>query len=387
MGVAAGLLFLLNPHHAETVSWVAAVGDLAATFCILAALILFLRYRETPKLRYLLVSLALFTMGLFTRETAVILPLLLLLAILTLRPPGRELKRKATLERRPGTAIDRLREILPLLPYLLPLLLYLAVQALGKSSGSALARGGLKFLPLNPDSIVLGVMDYVHGLVPGGNLLAGLGLDALRVVVWVELAAIVLLAFALWRARWRVALFGLGWLMLTPLLFVFFNAPTDRYFYLPSVGYAIVVASLVTKMPRIAARWTLPSTPWKLLAAAIAGVLVLTQGLSLAAKERNWHDASQASGGVFNDVRRAVVEAPSHANFYFVDLPTFMDGVPTFQNALPQALQLLYRDGTLSGTIVTCEQLESAQLPQPAYFFRFKGNGAEQFADVQDCRK
>lgn len=34
-GLAAGLIFLLDPHHAETVSWVAATGDLVAGFCIL----------------------------------------------------------------------------------------------------------------------------------------------------------------------------------------------------------------------------------------------------------------------------------------------------------------------------------------------------------------
>src|SRR5205823_133378 len=117
---------------------------------------------------------------------------------------------------------------------------YLAVVGTGRASGTgAAARGGLQFHPLNLDSILLGIMDYVHGLVPGGSVLAALPLDALRVLVWVEWAIIVLLAVTLWRAKQQTMLFGLFWLLSTPLLFIFFSPPTDRYFYLPSIGYSI----------------------------------------------------------------------------------------------------------------------------------------------------
>ncbi|HKP54741.1 MAG TPA: glycosyltransferase family 39 protein [Chloroflexia bacterium] len=381
MGLAAGLLFLLNPHHAETVSWIAAVGDLLGSFCILSSLSLFLRFRENPRFPYLLGSLILFTIGLFTRETVVVLPALLFLALLTL---GRHAPwaNKATAHGNPTI----LRDILYASIYLLPLLAYFAVQSVGMG-GTALSRGGLQFRQLNLDSIALGVMDYVHGLVPGGSTIAALPLDSLRVVVWVELAFVALIALALWRMKWRVMLFGAGWLMITPLLFVFFNAPTDRYFYLPSIGYASIAAALIAGIVQAAVRWQIPLAPVKLTAAMLAVALLLPQGLSLAAKERAWHIAGAASGGVFHDMREGVPIPAIHAHFYFVDLPPFLDGVPTFQNALPQALHLVYGDPTLTASSTTCEELGSAELPEPAYFFRFKGNGAEQFASVGECRK
>ena len=40
MAAAAALLFVLVPHHAETVSWIAATGDLLAVACILSALLI-----------------------------------------------------------------------------------------------------------------------------------------------------------------------------------------------------------------------------------------------------------------------------------------------------------------------------------------------------------
>jgi len=386
MGLAAALLFLLNPHHAETVSWIAAIGDLLGTFCILSSLLLFLRFRENPRLYYLSGSLGLFTIGLFTRETVVVLPALILLALLTLGDNIKALQPESSTHLRSRNPTV-LRDFLLLGAYLMPLLLYGVVQLVGRGGETPLARGGLQFRALNADSIALGVMDYVHGLVPGGNLIAGLPLDTLRVVVWVELTAIALLALALWRRRWRVTLFGLGWLMITPLLLVFFNAPTDRYFYLPSIGYAIVAGSLVAGISRVAVKLQLPLAPVKLTAAVLAAALLLSQGLSLAAKERSWHIAGQASGGVFHDVRQPVPAPPARSHFYFVDLPSFLGGVPTFQNALPQALHLIYGDETLTASSTTCEELEGVELQEPAYLFRFKGNGVEQITNVQECGK
>jgi hypothetical protein len=234
-GVAASLLFLLNGHHAETVSWVAAVGDLIAAFCILSALLLFRRYRAQPTPLYLAGSLGMFAVGLLSRETAVVLPVLLLLDVLVFGiGAGRE------------AALPPLRRLLSALgSYGLVLAGYLLLQTLGNDKGQVtMARGGLQFRALNLDSILLGILEYAHGLVPGGNILAQMPLDALRILVWVEWAVIVLLAAGLWRVQ-RTALFGLGWMLVTPLLFVFFSSPTDRYFYLPSIGYSILIAALL----------------------------------------------------------------------------------------------------------------------------------------------
>jgi 4-amino-4-deoxy-L-arabinose transferase-like glycosyltransferase len=375
-GLAAALLFLLNAHHAETVSWVAAIGDLMAACCMLSALILFQRYLEGHSSLSLLTSVALFALGLLSRETAVMLPALLLLSLLML-----------TGEDKPTPPLSRLATAF--ITYVAVLLGYLAVQVLGRSgTQTGLGRGGLQFRALNLDSILLGIMDYVHGLVPGGSLLAGLPLDALRVVVWFEWLAVIALAVVLWRVGYRPALFGLLWLLLTPLLFIFFSAPSDRYFYLPSIGYVIFMTALLTgflawterRLPRL-------HIPARVIAGMLLVGLLLFQAVDLLARENAWRVAGQATGGVFHDIRQAVPEPRDYSAFYFVDLPMFLNGVPTFQNAVQEGVQLIYDNQTIAASAVTCDYLrQQAELPRYSFFFRFKGDGVQQIPGVNECR-
>jgi hypothetical protein len=255
---------------------------------------------------------------------------------------------------------------------------YLLAIGLGRQGGSGVERGGLAFRALNFDSVLLGVFDYVHGLVPGGQTVAGLPLDTLRVVVWVEAALVVMLAVVLWRARMRTALFGLGWLLVTPMVFVFFSPPAPRYFYLPAVGYGILVGALLGSALAVglapgrervyrAARW----------AAALAALaLVAWQVGGLIERESAWRAAGQASGGVWNDTRTAVPEPEDYAAFFYVDLPEAMDGVPAFGNGVQQAVQRLYDNRTLTAERTTCDDiLARPEMPRYSYIFRFKGDG------------
>lgn len=381
IGLAAGLLFLLNSHHAETVSWIAAIGDLGGLFCILTALLLFRRFRSSGRPLLLAASVGVFALGLLTRETVVVLPLLLAADVLIF---GRMLV---------GKGKDRGARIRWLLvavgAYAVVLLAYLAVQLAGRSGTGGAGRGGLQFHMLNLDSILLGIFDYVHGLMPGGRTLAALSLDTLRTVVWVEaLALVALLGLLLWQ-RQRLALFGLVWMLATPLLFVFFTGPTDRYFYLPSVGYALFAVGLVGWLVGFLSHRTRQSGRVAgAMGAFVLAAMLLTQARDLTVKEAAWHAAGKVSGGVYNDVKRSVPVPGYSDRFYFVGLPMFMDGVPVFQNALTSGLQAIYGNGSLEGFAVTCDELQPGRLEEtiyPQYFFRFKGDGAERILKPEDC--
>jgi 4-amino-4-deoxy-L-arabinose transferase-like glycosyltransferase len=377
-GISTALLFLLNPHHAEAVSWIASIGDLLGVFALLSAFALFQRYLDRRNYLYLVASVAMFALGLLSRETAIMLPMLLFVYMLLFR------HRYARLSANDYLAITQ--------NYGLVLGLYVGLQVSRITSlTSTGTQSALQFHQLNPDSILLGILDYVHGLVPGGNLLAQLPLDVLRVLVWVEWALLALLAVILWRTRQHLMLFGLLCLLVTPLVFIFFSGPTDRYFYLPSVGYSIFVGALLAELPAFAARWT-PATlmpnprPALVLSGMALALLLAGQGIALLFKEAEWKVAGGATGGVFHDVRQAVSDPHDYSAFYFVGLPDFMAGVPTFQNALPQAVQLIYDNPTLQVVPTTCEQLQQIELPRYSFFFRFKGDGVEQFANRGDCR-
>lgn len=385
VALASALLFLLNPHHAETVSWIAATGDLVAGLCILSALILFDRFSRGGNPLYLVSSLALFVVGLLTRETAVMLPALLLLYVAVFRrvPPSAPGMGRATPVR-----LARLAGALA--AFVSILITYVGVLAFGRAAEEvSVSRGGLEFRALNPESILLGISEYAHRLLPGGGRVADLPLDTLRILVWVELAFVLALVVALWRLKQSLALFGLGWMLLTPLLFIFFSAPTDRYFYLPSVGYSIFVAALLVELSRAIQRWR-PGwgkvAKWG-LALAIAALLVW-QARTLLREVGEWREAGLATGSFFEGIRRAEPEPRDYTAFFFLDLPPVIEGVPAFQNSLPQVLHLLYGNTTLAGSAVTCDYLEAQpELPRYSLFFRFTpGGGAQQFSDVGDCR-
>jgi hypothetical protein len=199
---------------------------------------------------------------------------------------------------------------------------------------------------------------------------------------------VLLLAVTMWWAGQRTMLFGLLWLLVTPLLFVFFSGPTDRYFYLPSMGYSILVAAFFTGVLRLMSRWRLPvpHSVARIAVAAVLGALLLSQAVELVGKAYAWKVAGQATGGVFHDVKQLVPAPEDGALFYFIKLPAFMDGVPAFQNALPQAIQLVYGNNTLHAVATECAELQGAPSGQEKHFLTFKGDGVREFSGEEDCR-
>ena len=374
-GLSAALLFLMVPQHAETVSWASAVGDLIGTLCILANLLLLRRYLERDGPWSMVGALALFVVGLLARETVLLLPGLVLLYLLVVTPVS-----TAKLRWRPL--------VLWLMGYVAIVAGYLALLATAGGTEAGLARGGLGFRSLNFDSILLGILDYTHRLVPGGELLASAPLDVLRVFVWVEWLVLLGVAWVLWRFGLRYMLFGLAWLLYTPLAFVFFSPPTDRYFYLPSVGFAILFGCLLGGLPLLVSRNEPEVRRGVTLIAALAlFVIVVARGTTLVGEVAAWRAAGQASGGIVNDVRQAVAEPRDYGAFYFVDLPIFLGDVPVFQNGLQQAVQETFNNTTITAQAIGCDDLAAQpEFPRYSYFFRYKPNGVTPFAAPGDCQ-
>ena len=360
------LIFLLNPRHAETVSWVAAVGDLIGALSILGSLLLFNTFVEGWRYGWLAASLAVFGFGLLARESVVVLPVLVGLYWVTIGVrPTRNLIRRTWL----------------IAPYFALLLIYLVSLWLSRvPSQSALSRGGLQFRILNLDSILLGIVDYVHGLVPGGAWLAGLPLDTLRWLVWIEAVVLLGVAWALWRWGRHVALMGLGWMLVTPLVFVPFSGPTDRYFYLPSIGYALLVGDLFGALPNLALQADL-RVALRSVSATLGALLVVVPGWGLYTRALAWGEAGRVTGGVLNDTRRAAPDPPAGTRFLYAALPTHLNGVPLFQNGLSEAVQTIYSNPTLSASPLTCDPPP----PPDAIILRFKGDGVERASLSQLC--
>jgi Flp pilus assembly protein TadD len=281
LGVAfsAAALFAVHPVHTEAVDWIAALPDLGCELFTLLAFGFFLLRREhkgkMPGSGWVTASLSLlaFTIALLWKETAVVFPALLMVYVLLLDESS--------------AALRACRAAVESVPYWLVLAAYLAVRF--RVLGS-LATGPRSWR-LTPLQFVLSAAHLL--LEYWGKLLLPIQLSAYyvfrpirsfadpRAIVTVVLGLASIAALVSLLRRAPLAAFAAVWVCLTllPALNVNAlgrNAFTERYLYLPSVGFCLLVT--------LAAAWLigrLPSaiqsrTSILLLAAVVAGLTIIT---------------------------------------------------------------------------------------------------------------
>ncbi len=254
----ATLIFALHPIHIEPVTWVSAASDTMVTMFAALAFAAFLNGREVDDLpkpkqraRWQIASLALFACALLTKEMAVVFSVLV--AIYAWLHPREE---TVSAVRRVSAAV------IEAAPYALLTVMYalLRKHALPHATGQFDPNHGMidvvRTLPL-----VLSV--YLRQLLlPVG--ITGLyytpyvtGAIVNQVVVPVLVLGMVVVGLWVWNRREggsTVAFAGL-WLLvgLAPALYLrnFGNGDfvRDRYMYLPSIGFAILAALGLRRLP------------------------------------------------------------------------------------------------------------------------------------------
>ena len=252
---AAAALFAVHPAHTEAVDWISALPDIGCTVFVLAGFWLFLsayvgtrRFQESrgPQARWLSggLSLTCFVLALFWKETAAVVPLLV----------GTYVLLGAS-----ASGGQRLKDAVKWsLPYWLVLggYLLLRLQLLG-AIATTQRNWQLSRLQLAVTLPYL-MAEYCWKLV------APFGLNAYHVFAPATsvfepraVAAILFVIFAAlflaysWR-RLPLAAFGAAWVILAllPVMDIYAvgrNVFAERYLYLPSVGYCLLVVVLAAE--------------------------------------------------------------------------------------------------------------------------------------------
>jgi protein O-mannosyl-transferase len=237
----AALLFAAHPIHTEAVMWVSALPDLATTLFSLASLLLYIRASEQDKPPlYLALSLASYAVALLFKEPAVTLPVILVVYDLTCRKSGSILPW--------GRYIAFLAVTLA---YLMARTFILGVGMAPSSRYASLTawETAINIIPLFPG--------YLRMLLLPLNLNAfytfhpvASALDP-RVVISLIVTAAFLVGVLFAYKRNRVIFFCLAFLV-APLLPALYlpalgeNPAAERYLYLPSVGFVLMVGLLLT---------------------------------------------------------------------------------------------------------------------------------------------
>jgi tetratricopeptide (TPR) repeat protein len=283
--LAAGLLFALHPIHTESVAWAAGRSDVLATGFIVAAVLV---HGRPPGSWRRSIATGLCAAGaLGAKETGVALyPLLLLRDLLCSdlsAASGRQPARRPVLpvvRAYAGVAIAGVVYVL------------LRRNALGEYVGTAIQETPVRRSLLE----VAGAFGmYIEKLLWPSSLSAYIDrLDTGPLQLGAALLFLVGLAAAAWRwwasRRDGVPLFALLWIALTlvPSLAILWKIPdaplAERYLYLPSVGFCLLVGDLAARaLTRVrgGARVALVGA---------AALVLLAAGIATAWRNPVWHD-------------------------------------------------------------------------------------------------
>ncbi|HEV8132206.1 MAG TPA: tetratricopeptide repeat protein [Acidobacteriota bacterium] len=290
--LAGALLFSCHPAQTAAVAYISGRKDVLATGFILAALLCFVRYRESANKNrpVLLGSLALFLLALFSKEVAVVFPALLFGWDFFDSHWGPDaFKQERLWQRAKKVFLDHRWLYGPMLLGGMAFLYYAqfvmyASRKKGFWGGSAL-NNYLTSIKLFCHYLWLAIFPYplvadYRGIFP---VAAGMR----DWTVWVGLVLAIAFFYSLYRAmrrRPRMA-FGLFWFLVTLLpviqLLPFHEIAANHYLYLPLVGFFIAAVEL--------ANWKLSTVSTKGLAGAVA-VLLLVYSAETVVRNPDWHD-------------------------------------------------------------------------------------------------
>jgi len=296
VALLVALVFAAHPIQTDAVAYLSGRRDILSTLFYLLGLLAFIRYRESGQRWRLGAAIGAYVLAVLSKEMAITLPLLWLAYDLWrgFEPqPGESVR---NLLRRVGVSFRRVLRESPIL--------YLS--GFGLAGGAAfyllfvvrISRqkafyGGSPPMALLTSARI--VVHYIKLLLFPATLSADYSFNAFPVTsswtdprAWLALCVLALIALCLIRLTsfCKIAAFGGLWFFIT-LLPVYQIIPhheimAEHYLYLPSVGMALLGASLLDK-------WASTPEKGRMLAVGFSVVLLLF-GIRTVARNRDWKD-------------------------------------------------------------------------------------------------
>jgi tetratricopeptide (TPR) repeat protein len=298
----AGALFAAHPVHAEAVAWVSARNELLLSVFLLLAFIACVRINRGGGAGARVACLVFFALALLSKETAVLFPAIVLLYLWAGHQAGKVPRTAVRPWKRYGWALVlaavaaafmALRAgIVSPLPVHDPLATRLAT-----APGLVLENLRLLFVPVG--------LKVLHTFEPVSSPLSAATLLP---------AALLAGALALlpWAFRFDANLgFGLGWILLALIPVSGIPAllqPTplaERYIYLPSVGWAIAIGSLIARARRAETRATPRARGRALQGAALIAIPALAA--ATLAHSRPWRSDLTLATRMCRDAPRSAL--------------------------------------------------------------------------------
>ncbi|MCA1563326.1 MAG: hypothetical protein LC804_24760 [Acidobacteria bacterium] len=218
--------FLVAPGYVETVVWIACLPELLATALFLTTALLVLQVWNRPNAARWWIAAATAMLAVFAHESAVtVLAVLPLVGWITRRHLPENLRRVAV-------------------PFLLAVLIFLTTAIVSNRSNPVFTESHYR-----PGAhMIIHALDYMVSMYVGPH-------------IWPAYVFAVLSVGAIITAGPTLARAGVIWMLLTMVPYLGFTwGNVSRYQYLPTIGFAWIVAGLIAALhDRLAVRWATPA--------------------------------------------------------------------------------------------------------------------------------
>jgi hypothetical protein len=329
IGLFSTALFAIHGSHAEPVLWIASANELVAGLFVVSSLAAYVAFRKSGRPVWLLAAWLSYLLGIASKETAIFLPLMLIVYDLWLYdPPGRRSLWHTLVATGPLSLVGAMFAIFRLLtgsPYPTAVSLFRVVANLAYYAAVEVLAlpdnyGYLTALPL-------WVRDPLFPIFT-----VGLAAGSLTIIIWLSLK----LKFgAFGRRSCKVLVFAALWSLvaLSPVILT----ATGRTAFLSSIGvtwsFAIFLVLLWQHLPhRANRRWVLVSLV----------LLVSTNLLVSGYRVYWWRRAGDMSRDTLVQLSNQVTGVPINRTLWLIGLPDHVKHAYIFRNAFPAAGRLLF---------------------------------------------
>ncbi len=330
IAILSALFFAILPNHSEAVIWIAAIGDPVVAFFYLLAFYLYVLFRKKEKFYYLIFSILSFIIALLTKELAITLPLLILVW-----------------ELYKGISKNKifLREIIVrVIGYFAVLLFYLLARywAIGLFFGYYAEET----FRVDFDKIFKMFAALITNLFFYGDtrvLLTDYFMANKLFFVLLLILIVSLILLILRKYKFKVAFLLDFYIILIlpvlPLAYGHFTNEGERYNYLPSVIFCILLSLLILQIKKD-----------KFLRNIVIVALMVYFSVSLINKNYNWHLAGQLTEKVIKQDFQQVIDLNEQdKTLLFIGLPDNLEGAQVLRNAINLAIRLYYPDYQFEG--------------------------------------
>ncbi|PLX26519.1 hypothetical protein C0581_04270 [Candidatus Parcubacteria bacterium] len=335
LGFVSGFLFLLLQNHVEAISWVAVQPHVFASLFFVLGLYLYYQFTSTKNVWRYIVSLLFFSLSIFTKETAIMFPCVLILVELFFGDRGRFAP----------TVWRIVKRMIPV-SLVFGLFLSLRYSIVGYVAGYYAQESlGFSLIPKIKMFVELTVSMFVSS--PYRQIVSGWFFEHKTLLVLVIVGVFILTHYA--HKNYRKVL----WFLLSsyvvisiPFLSLVFNPSHDggeRYAFLLSFFGISYVATLIYAL-------TKDRKAGNIIFLFCITIFAFSSLSMLNPKLNYWRVSAQTQNNIFEDIRAYDYENTEFADYIlFVGLPDNISGAELMRNAVKEAIYFETDFGFISG--------------------------------------